>query len=354
LFRSSARSKRTRQRAFKYAIIAANLVIIGGVAAFVVITDQSSVPKSNLSATPAAAAGEEESVATPLDTLSSSDVAVNVARTVGLTEATAVNNQADSIKLTTAIAQADSAVVTKPQVLGDLQKSAADIQTYVAQQGDTVSSVAAKFGVTSESIRWSNNLTGDTLRVGTSLVIPPVNGVVYIVAAGDTPEKIAEKYQTGAAQIIAFNDAEITGLKPGQRIVIPNGKKPATTSSYGSSYAGGSGSFAARYGFNGYDYGWCTWYVANKVNMPANWGNANTWDNSARRTEGWTVSSKPVPGAIAQTDGMSAWGHVAYVEEVSADGSMIKYSDMNGIARWGVVGYSGWVSARTYPNYIYR
>lgn len=353
MFRSSTRSKRARQRAFKYAIIAANLVIIGGVAAFVVITDQSSVPKSNLSATPAVAAGGEESVATPLDTLSSSDVAVNVARTVGLTEATAVNNQADSIKLTTAIAQADSAVVTKPQVLGDLQKSAADIQTYIAQQGDTVSSVAAKFGVTSDSIRWSNSLTGDTLRVGTSLAIPPVNGVVYIVAAGDTPEKIAEKYQTSAAQIIAFNDAEIAGLKPGQRIVIPNGKKPATVSS-GSSYAGGSGSFAARYGFNGYDYGWCTWYVANKVNMPANWGNANTWDNSARRTEGWTVSSTPVPGAIAQTDGMSAWGHVAFVEEVSADGSMIKYSDMNGIARWGVVGHSGWVSARTYPNYIYR
>lgn len=345
------RTKRARQRAFKYAIIAANLVIIGGVAAFVVVTDQSSVPKSSLSATPATAvaAVSEESVTTPLDTLSSSDVAVNVARTVRLTEATAVNNQADSIKLTTAIAQADSAVVTKPQVLGDLQKSVADIQSYIAQQGDTVSSVAAKFGVTSESIRWSNSLTGDTLRAGTSLVIPPVNGVVYTVAAGDTPEKIAEKYQVGATQIIAFNDAEITGIKPGQRIVIPNGKKPAAaTSSYS------LGSFAARYGFNGYDYGWCTWYVANKVNMPANWGNANTWDNSARRTEGWTVSSQPVPGAIAQTDGMSAWGHVAYVEEVSADGTMIKYSDMNGIARWGVVGYSGWVSARTYPSYIYR
>lgn len=352
MFHSPLRTKRARQRALKYAIVATNLIVVGGVAAFVVITDQSSVSQSNLSATPAIAAGEEEAAAAPLDTLSSSDVAVNVARTVRLTEATAVNNQADSIKLTAAIAQADSAVVTKPQVLGDLQKSVADIQTYVSQQGDTVSSVAAKFGVTSESIRWSNGLTGDTLRVGTSLVIPPVNGVVYTVAAGDTPEKIAEKYQTSAAQIIAFNDAEITGLKPGQRIVIPNGKKPVVAS-YGSSFGGG-GSFAARYGFNGYDYGWCTWYVANKVNMPANWGNANTWDNSARRTEGWTVSSRPVPGAIAQTDGMSAWGHVGFVEEVSADGNMIKYSDMNGLARWGVVGYSGWVSARTFSNYIYR
>lgn len=327
-------------------------MIVGGVATLVLITDQSSLPQSNTNlAAPAVAVAEQDAV--PLDTLASSDVAVNIARTAGLTEATAVSNQADSVKITTAIAQADSAVVTKPQILGDAQKSVADVQTYISVPGDTVSSVAAKFGVTSETIRWSNALSSDTLRVGTSLTIPPINGIVYVVAAGDTADSIAQKYQTTAAQVVAFNDAEIAGIKPGQRIVIPNGKKPAAASSSSSSSFGGY-NFVARYGGNGYDYGWCTWYVANKVNMPANWGNANTWDNSARRTPGWTVSSRPVPGAIAQTDRMSSWGHVAYVEEVSADGTQIKYSDMNGIVGWGKVGHSGWVSASTYSSYIYR
>jgi len=34
---------------------------------------------------------------------------------------------------------------------------------------------------------------------------------------------------------------------------------------------------------------------------------------------------------------------------------MIKYSDMNGLAGWGRVGYSDdWVPASKFPHYIYR
>jgi surface antigen len=96
-------------------------------------------------------------------------------------------------------------------------------------------------------------------------------------------------------------------------------------------------------GGNLYTYGYCTWYVANKVAVPSNWGNANTWDNRAALS-GWVVSPIPRAGAVAQTDRGSE-GHVAYVEAVSEDGTMIKYSDMNGLAGWGRVGYSDWVPA---------
>jgi surface antigen len=93
--------------------------------------------------------------------------------------------------------------------------------------------------------------------------------------------------------------------------------------------------------------------VANRIKVPTNWGNANTWAYYARLS-GWTVSSRPIPGAIAQNPNMSYWGHVAFVEEVSPDGTMMKYSDMNGLAGWGRVGYSNWVPISTYPNYIYH
>jgi surface antigen len=65
------------------------------------------------------------------------------------------------------------------------------------------------------------------------------------------------------------------------------------------------------------------------------------------------VSSTPRVGAIGQSDG-GYFGHVAYVEAVSDDGTMIKYSDMNGLAGFGRVGYSDWVSASKFPKYIYR
>ena len=58
-------------------------------------------------------------------------------------------------------------------------------------------------------------------------------------------------------------------------------------------------------------------------------------------------------GAVAQTDA-GYEGHVAIVEAVSDDGTQMKYSDMNGLAGFGRVGYSGWVAADHFPHYIYR
>lgn len=291
--------------------------------------------------------------ASPLDQLSSSDIAVHVARMASMPEATAVVNQADTISGQLAISSADSRVVDKPQIVSTSAKSYKDIQVYVTKPGDTLTNVAAKFGVTSDSIRWSNNLEDNEIPVGRELYIPPVNGIVYLVKAGDTADKLAREYNANKAAIEAFNDAEVLGLVVGRRIVIPDGTKATATynvASYGGSAAAWGGS--AIYGYNGYDYGWCTWYVANKLTVPANWGNANTWDNYAA-TSGWIVSNIPRPGAVAQTDA-GGWGHVAVVEAVSPDGNMIKYSDMNGLAGWGAVGYSGWVPAQGRFKYIYR
>ncbi len=270
-----------------------------------------------------------------------------MARSTGLTESVAVTNQADSTKIMNAVAPADTAVIAKPQVVSTDVKTGGDIQTYVVQPGDTLPSVAAKFNVTSDSIRWSNELRSDTLRPGTELVIPPITGIVYTVLIGDTPDSIAQKFRANKDQLVAFNDGEVSGFTPGQRIVVPNGQKITAVADIGA--------FSPQYGYNGYDPGWCTWYAASRVNVPTNWGNASTWDDRARAS-GWTVSQVPRAGAIAQRNG--GWGHVGIVEDVrqAADGSWeIKYSDMNGLAGFDHVGYSGWVPAiGKYQNFIYR
>ncbi len=67
------------------------------------------------------------------------------------------------------------------------------------------------------------------------------------------------------------------------------------------------------------------------------------------------MSTTPQVGAIAQTAlAAGGEGHVAIVTAVSPDGSQIQFKDMNGLAGWGRVGQSGWVSASTYQHYIYR
>ena len=340
--------KKSRKRALTYGLLAVNAMLLFAVISFVVKS-----PNTGSTLRQSALAGEIES-ANPLDQLSSSDVAVHLARMSNLPEATAVVNQADTISGQQSVSSADNKVVSKPQIINTEAKSYRDIQVYVTKSGDTIASLASKFGVTSDSIRWSNDLDSNEIEVGRQLYIPPVNGIVYLVKAGDTVEKLADKYSASKSAISAFNDAEINGLVVGRRIVIPDGI--VQTQAFNVSYYGGSGVSWGNtpvYGYNGYDYGWCTWYAANRVPVPANWGNANTWDNYAP-SSGWIVSTIPKVGAVAQTD-YGGWGHVGVVEAVSADGTMIKYSDMNGLAGWGRVGYSEWVPALSkYQKFIYR
>jgi surface antigen len=230
----------------------------------------------------------------------------------------------------------DSQVVAKPQIVATELKSINDLTTYTTVEGDTVTSVAEKYGVSKESIRWSNDLTGDTVAVGTTLSIPPVDGFIYKVKADDTPAKIAERYGSDEAKLIAFNDAEITGLVEGQEIVIPGGRVPVARSI--PNYSGFRFGAGAIYGYNGYDYGYCTWYAANRRAeigrpIPANLGNASTWKVISQRA-GIPVGNTPAAGAVIWTPPRDYYGHVGFVEEVFPDGS-VRVSEMN-TRGWGV------------------
>lgn len=93
-----------------------------------------------------------------------------------------------------------------------------------------------------------------------------------------------------------------------------------------------------------YDYGFCTYWAALRriqVGQPISnsWGNANTWDDNARAA-GYIVDHSPALNSIMQTDA-GLFGHVAFVESVSADGSWT-ISEMN---------FKGWdeVDSRTLP-----
>lgn len=295
----------------------------------------------------------------PLDQVSSADIALTVARMNGLPETTAISNQAQSQAAEVAVATSShNVVVSKPQVVETALKSSADIKDYTAEPGDTVPGIASKFGVTSDSIRWSNNLAADAVTPGTRLVIPPVNGVVYIVGSGDTPDSLATRFQASKDKIIAYNDAEINGLTLGQRIIIPDAAQVSPAASRSAAAINAArGSFAwgnaPMYGGGGYDYGYCTWYVAKRLPVPGNWGNANTWAYYAPAS-GWSVSKRPVKGAVGQSTA-GYYGHVAVIEDVSEDGTMIKYSDMNGLRGFAREGTTpDWVPASKFNNYIYR
>lgn len=348
------RRKTARRRAVRVGLLLTNVIILAVIMVFVLQNPHTSGSSSKASAITGSSA--PETAANPLDQLSSADIALTVARMSSLPETTAVTNQAESQSADLTIATTDDNVITKPQVVTTALKSRADIQTYTTVAGDNVASVAAKFGVTSDSVRWSNGMSGDGVAVGTRLLIPPVNGIVYTVKSGDSADSLAAKYHASKDQIIAYNDGEISGLQPGEQILIPNATETVAAPSPYSYGSGGSVGFpwgsGPMYGYNGYDFGYCTWYVATQINVPGNWGNASSWAYYARLS-GWNVSKTPTVGSIAQTAlAAGGEGHVAVVDGVN--GALVHIRDMNNYGDgggWDRVG-SGWVPVGEFQNYI--
>ncbi|MCW1929712.1 MAG: M23 family metallopeptidase [Candidatus Kerfeldbacteria bacterium] len=147
-------------------------------------------------------------------------------------------------------------------------KNSDEVQTYVVEGGDTISSIAAAFGVSIQTVLWANDLSAtSTIKPGQQLKILPTTGLTYTIAKGDTISSIASKYKANADEIVTFNNL-ISGdnLPTGTTIIIPNGQKEipvqvATTSrstSRTSSYTKSSGYVPASSSVSGGRLQWPT------------------------------------------------------------------------------------------------
>lgn len=104
------------------------------------------------------------------------------------------------------------------------ESSTGEISVYVVREGDTLATVAKMFGVSTNTIKWSNDLTSNTLKAGTRLTILPVSGVTHTVQKGDTISSIAKKYNGDVDEITEFNDLSTGKIAIGDKIIIPNGE----------------------------------------------------------------------------------------------------------------------------------
>lgn len=303
---------------------------------------------------PEAVQASVEVTSPSVDQLTVATLAAQTAAIADLSVANEVSSMSITMNVKSELSQVDETIITKPQVFEPVSSSA--ITSYRTVAGDTVPAVAARYGITDQTLRWANNLTSDALIPDTELTIPTVNGIVYTTKEGDSLDTIATKYQADKARIISKNDLELSGLSAGQRIVVPDGifpenerpgyvaPRPVTTTVVTSSYATsvGSGGYASAQAGNRYSYGYCTWYAYNRraqLGLPVGsfWGNASSWAYMAR-SAGYAVDRNPTIGAVMQ-DSYSAGGlgHVAVVESVGEDGS-ITISEMN-YAGWNVQSY---------------
>jgi murein DD-endopeptidase MepM/ murein hydrolase activator NlpD len=117
------------------------------------------------------------------------------------------------------------------------QKPRDKIINYTVQRGDTVTSIAKKFGVSNETIEWQNDLSGDKITPGDTLEVLPVTGVAYKVESGDTIYTIAKDLKSDPQKIVDFPfndfvDPEKFTLASGTTLIVPDGVKPSAQATY--------------------------------------------------------------------------------------------------------------------------
>ena len=99
-----------------------------------------------------------------------------------------------------------------------------DDNLYVVQRGDSLFSIASKYGVNVNDIIMENNLNSDVITIGQVLTIPlKSTGMpsLYVVQKGDNLWSIANKYGVSINQIRMVNNLSSDVLSIGQTLIIP-------------------------------------------------------------------------------------------------------------------------------------
>ncbi|MBP6925021.1 CHAP domain-containing protein [Candidatus Saccharibacteria bacterium] len=327
---------------------------------------QKSEELSNLSSNTSSSvsAATTESKVSSVDKAVEANVVAGLAETANLPVAANVAERSISLSVLQDVSQTDGSI-NKPQII-DADTKARGITEYTVKDGENSETIAADYGITVQTLKWSNGIKDD-VKAGDVVKILPVDGIIHTVADGETIEGIAEKYGSNSDLITTFNDLELGGLEKDTSVIVPSGILPETerpeyeapaaaavesstsSTSVQSSYRS---NMSASVG-NKYAYGYCTWYAYERraqIGRPIGsyWGNATSWAASGAAS-GLVVNRTPAVGAIMQNGG--GYGHVAIVESVNSDGS-ITISEMNGPAGWNVIG-TRTISAGSVGSYNY-
>ncbi|MBT3336943.1 MAG: peptidoglycan DD-metalloendopeptidase family protein [Anaerolineae bacterium] len=114
-----------------------------------------------------------------------------------------------------------------------------EVTTYDVQEGDTVFGIGEKYGLTPQTILWSNyNILLDdphNLRAGQELSILPVDGTYYEWQDGDGLNGVAEFFGVAPDEIVnyaanrldkeALGDYALPNIVPGTRLIVPGGER---------------------------------------------------------------------------------------------------------------------------------
>lgn len=120
-----------------------------------------------------------------------------------------------------------------------VENTVTEATTYVVSAGDSLYRIAQKFNTTINAIIEANNLTTDTIYIGQSLTIPTDTtvesvapaSITYTVVPGDSLSLIAKRYNTSVQAIKNANHLTSDTIYVGQQLTIPSDQQESAEQS---------------------------------------------------------------------------------------------------------------------------
>lgn len=247
----------------------------------------------------------------------------------------------------------------------------ADIVNYTVKTGESIGTIANRFGISAQTILWANGLSDTSIiKAGDVLKVPPVSGYTYQIATGDTLQKVVEKYHGDLEATMKLNGiSDDQTVAVGSQIVVIGGAPPAPAptpikNSYlansDTRYSSGNSGSGVNVNRNvpaRVTGGTFNWPLACHSAMTTYWGHAG---------RGRDISCGVGQPIYAATDGVArisftgAWGHgYGNAIDISGPGGvMTRYAHMsafnvsNGqrVSRGQVIGFVGMTGRTSGPH----
>ena len=130
-------------------------------------------------------------------------------------------------------------IIIPCNVVNDYKPGDNNYVSYTVEKGDSLYSIANKFGTTVEKIKTDNDLESNNLSVGQILIVDDkknvssvkecfgdgdysINSLEYVVKKGDSLYSIAKKYNISVESLKQSNNLKTDTLSMGQILYIPD------------------------------------------------------------------------------------------------------------------------------------
>lgn len=216
----------------------------------------------------------------------------------------------------------NDAVLGVSDPLSNLIPTRDGLKKYKVRAGDTLSDIAAQFGISLETLKLANAGVKGSIHVGQELIILPVTGLLYEVIESDSIESIASRYRIDANLIRDYNENYQKIFSEGSGTIVLPYAKPITRADYAGSLKSTLPNLQGYFSLPAVGWNWGELHDYNAVDI------ANTCGTTVRAAADGLVVPDDTLGR-----GSSGWnnGYGLFVLVEHTNGTKTRYAHLSKI-----------------------